>query len=95
MHEEKCALFYAREAVSATIMRNGDGMSPQERKIRVAHTAPLGAYDTEEQTQGCRATSPANCKNFGLAICAFINHEHICHRPPRGWAKHYHELKGL
>lgn len=69
-------------------------MNSERRKIHVAYSAPLDVCDTEEQTKGCRATSPTNCKNFGLAICAFIDPAKICHCPPRGWVKHYHELKG-
>lgn len=62
--------------------------------IHVPYNAPLNVNDNEEQTFGCRATSPSICKNFGLANCAFKNPNKICSLPPRGWKKHYLVLKG-
>lgn len=63
-------------------------------RIHVPHDAPIGIHDTPEQTMGCRATSPANCRNNGLDGCAYQNAEHICRTPPRGWKKRFLERKG-
>lgn len=63
-------------------------------RIHVPHDAPIGIHDTPEQTMGCRATSPSNCRNNGLDGCAYRNAEHVCRIPPRGWKKHFREMKG-
>lgn len=66
----------------------------ERMQIRVSHDTPIGAHDTAEQTMGCRATDPANCRNNGLPECAYYNAEHICRIPPRGWKKRFLAMKG-
>lgn len=63
-------------------------------RIHIPHDAPMGVHDTLEQTMGCRATDPANCRNNGLPECAYRNAEHICRIPPRGWKKRFLGMKG-
>ena len=62
--------------------------------IHIPYRAPLNSGDTENQTYGCRATSPNICKNHGMAGCAYVNQTGIWMMPPRGWNKHFKELKG-
>ena len=59
-----------------------------------AFNSPLKKGDSEKQTVGCRYASPESCaKNSMAGVCAFVQEDGICLRPPRGWPKQFRDLK--
>lgn len=65
-------------------------MSNDFSKYLFKYSEPLNKFDTEEQTYGCRAVNPDNCKNcMTQNICAFVRKDHICKYPSRQWKKYY------
>ncbi len=54
---------------------------------------PLGEYDSDVQTLGCRHSNPHICKNNATpGKCAFVREDGICLLVPRSWGKIYAEL---
>ncbi len=57
---------------------------------------PLSSLDTENQTVGCRHSTPDICKNNSTENkCAFVREDELCLLPPKSWKRIYAELKAL
>lgn len=62
--------------------------------IRVSQDAPLKKQDSEMKTYGCRHSNPEICGSHSVpSICAFVNSDVICRKPPRSWKRIYSKLR--
>ena len=61
--------------------------------LLIDRNAALKSQDSPYQTYGCRHYSPNICKCNGMEnICAFVEADNICKKPPRSWTKQYEKL---
>lgn len=61
--------------------------------IQVPQDAPLNKQDSEIKTYGCRHSNPIICGAHSLpSVCAFVNNDAICRKPPRSWKRIYSKL---
>ena len=81
--------FLLKSPISGTVKV----MSPSWKSLVIAPSASLNPQDSPCQTYGCRHRSPDTCGNNSLEnVCAFVAVDHICLKPPTGWARQYEKL---